>query len=86
MELQIDALKNAGCVQIFSEMGSGKNANGVELGNCLKALRTGDTLVVWRLDRLGRNMADIAQLLGDLKSRGVTFASLTEAIDTSGKL
>ena len=55
---QIDALSAHGCETIYQEYRSGKNTDRPELENCLKALRAGDTLTVWRLDRLGRNLAD----------------------------
>lgn len=80
---QIDALRGHGCETIYSENASGKNTDRHELENCLKALREGDTLTVWRLDRLGRNLADLVRIVNDLKARGVGFASLTESIDTT---
>jgi DNA invertase Pin-like site-specific DNA recombinase len=80
---QIDALRDHGCETIYSENASGKNTDCHELENCLKALREGDTLTVWRLDRLGRNLADLVRIVNDLKARGVGFASLTESIDTT---
>jgi DNA invertase Pin-like site-specific DNA recombinase len=86
---QIDALYGHGCETIYSENASGKNADRHELENCLKALRPGDTLTVWRLDRLGRNLADLIRIVNDLEARGIGFASLTENIDTTtpaGKL
>ena len=89
LDLQFDALKNYGCESIYSECASGKSATRTELENCLKALRTGDSLVVWRLDRLGRNLNDLVRIVNDLESRGVGFVSLTEQINTespSGKL
>ncbi len=89
LDLQIDALKKDGCETIYQEHASGKSAARPELENCLKALRTGDSLIVWRLDRLGRNLADLVHIVNDLESRGVGFGSLTEQINTtspSGKL
>ena len=86
---QIDALTAHGCETIYSENASGKNTDRPELESCLKALRAGDTLTVWRLDRLGRNLADLIRIVNDLEGRGVGFASLTESIDTTtpaGKL
>lgn len=86
---QIDALRGHGCETIYSEHRSGKNTDRPELENCLKALRAGDTLTVWRLDRLGRSLADLIRIVNDLEARGVGFASLTESIDTTtpaGKL
>jgi len=67
----------------------GKSAARPELENCLKALRPGDTLVVWRLDRLGRSLGDLVAIVAGLQDRGVGFESLTEKIDTNsaaGKL
>lgn len=89
LDLQIDALKKSGCDTIYQDVASGKNTNRVELANCIKALRSGDTLVVWRLDRLGRSLSDLVNILGDLDARKISFASVTEAIDTctaTGKL
>lgn len=86
---QIDALTAHGCETIYSEQASGKNTDRPELESCLKALRGGDTLTVWRLDRLGRSLADLIRIVNDLEGRGVGFASLTENIDTTtpaGKL
>jgi DNA invertase Pin-like site-specific DNA recombinase len=87
--LQIDALKNAGCEQLFEEKVSGKNKDRPELDTCLKVLRESDTLVVWRLDRLGRSLEHLVQIVHELEDRKVGFQSLTEAIDTTnagGKL
>ena len=89
LDLQRDALKQAGCSVIYEEAASGKNAARPELEQCRKALRAGDTLVVWRLDRLGRSLPDLVQIVGDLEQRGVGFESLTEKIETgsaAGKL
>lgn len=84
LDLQKDALRTA-CVEcIYEEKASGKSVDRPELAQCLKALREGDTLVVWRLDRLGRNLKDLIQTVTDLEARGVKFKSLTESIDTSG--
>ena len=86
---QIDALRGHGCETIYSENASGKNTDRHELENCLKALRAGDTLTVWRLDRLGRSLADLIRIVNDLEARGIGFASVTENIDTTttaGKL
>jgi DNA invertase Pin-like site-specific DNA recombinase len=89
LDLQRDALKRAKCKEIYEEHASGKNTVRPELEACLKSLRDGDTLIVWRLDRLGRSLADLIRLTQDLQGRGIGFASLTEQIDTgsrSGKL
>jgi len=87
--LQTDALKNAGCEQLFEEKVSGKSKDRPELDICLKVLREGDILVVWRLDRLGRSLEHLVQIIRDLESRKIGFLSLTESIDTTnagGKL
>ncbi|EEL6357553.1 recombinase family protein, partial [Salmonella enterica subsp. enterica serovar Derby] len=78
LDLQRDALMQAGCSVIYEEAASGKNAARPELEQCRKALRVGDTLVVWRLDRLGRSLPDLVQIVADLEQRGVGFESLTE--------
>lgn len=88
-ELQLDALAVAGCEQVFQEKQSGKNKDRPELETCLKVLRKGDTLVAWRLDRLGRSLKDLVEIVHALDERGIGFQSLTENIDTTnpgGKL
>lgn len=82
LDLQRDALKKAKCRQIYEEHASGKNTARPELEACLKSLREGDTLIVWRLDRLGRSLGDLIRLTQDLQARRIGFASLTERIDT----
>ena len=89
LDLQRDALQQAGCCVIYEEAASGKNTTRPELEQCRKALRAGDTLVVWRLDRLGRSLPDLVQIVTDLEQRGIGFESLTEKIETgsaAGKL
>jgi DNA invertase Pin-like site-specific DNA recombinase len=89
LDLQRDALTRSGCLTIYEETASGKSAKRIELDDCRKSLRTGDTLVVWRLDRLGRSLSDLVKIIGDLEREGITFESLSEKIDTgsaSGKL
>ena len=88
-ELQLDALRDAGCEQVFEERVSGAQRDRPELTACLRTLRVDDTLVVWRLDRLGRSLKDLVGIITDLEERGVRFRSLTESIDTGtsgGKL
>lgn len=81
--LQLTALKKAGCKQVFKDEGiSGATTKRPALARCLKALQPGDTLIVWKLDRLGRSVRDLIHMLDDFKDRGVKFRSLTEAIDT----
>ncbi|NHN84767.1 helix-turn-helix domain-containing protein [Acetobacter musti] len=89
LDLQRDALQQAGCRVIYEETASGKNAARPELEQCRKALRSGDTLVVWRLDRLGRSLPDLVHIVADLERGGVSFESLSEKIETgsaAGKL
>lgn len=88
-DLQRDALKEAGVTNTYEDKASGKTADRPELAHCLKALREGDTLVVWRLDRLGRNLQDLIRIVNDLEKLGIKFKSLSESIDTgapAGKL
>jgi len=89
LDLQRDALRQAGCSVLYEEAASGNKAARPELEQCRKALRPGDTLVVWRLDRLGRSLADLVQIVADLEQRSIGFESLTEKIETgsaAGKL
>jgi DNA invertase Pin-like site-specific DNA recombinase len=81
--LQLAALKRAGCKTVFKDEGlSGATLKRPALTRCLKTLQDGDTLIVWKLDRLGRSLRDLIAMLDDLRARGVKFRSLTEAIDT----
>jgi len=89
LDLQRDALKQAGCQTIYEETASGKGVGRPELANCRKALRSGDTLVVFKLDRLGRSLPDLVQIITELENSGIGFESITEKIDTKtapGKL
>jgi len=88
-QLQEDALTAAGCLRVFTDTASGSLASRPELDRMLDQLRDGDTVVVWRLDRLGRSLKNLIALVEELASRGVGFRSLTESIDTTtngGKL
>lgn len=83
LDLQRDALQRAGCVQVYEDKASGRAMKGrPELASVLRALRPGDTLIVWRLDRLGRSLYDLVHTVEDLAARGVKFESITEQIDT----
>jgi DNA invertase Pin-like site-specific DNA recombinase len=87
--LQRDALKEAECEKYFSDTMTGVKFERKGLEKALAFIRPGDTLVVWKLDRLGRSLKDLIETLNLLKERGVDFISLTERIDTStpgGKL
>ena len=82
-ELQLDALKTAGCVRVFVEKASGTKEDRPQLAAALDYMRPGDTLVVWKLDRLARSMKQLIATVDALKERGIGFRSLTEAIDTT---
>jgi len=89
LDLQLDALQKAGSDRLSTETASGAKADRIVLAEVLAYLRAGDTLVVWRLDRLGRSLSHLIQTLTDLANRGIGFKSLTEQIDTTtpgGKL
>lgn len=89
LDLQLTALEAAGCDRIWPDQASGKNTARPELRACLAALEEGDTLVVYKLDRLGRSVVDLANIVTELGERGVEFRSLTEGFDTTtngGKL
>jgi len=83
LDLQLAALASAGCQKIYSEMISGSRTDRPELSRALEMLRHGDRLVVWKLDRLGRSVKQLVDLVGMLHGQGVDFQSLTEGIDTS---
>ncbi|MET3960005.1 DNA invertase Pin-like site-specific DNA recombinase [Rhodococcus sp. OAS809] len=83
LDLQRDALAKAGCDRVWEEVASGAKNDRPELIDLLDHLRPGDTLIVWRLDRLGRSLTHLIETVEDLQSRGVSFKSLTETIDTS---
>lgn len=82
-DLQLDALRDAGCSRLFLDVSSGKRTARPELDKCMEMLRDGDTLVVWRLDRLGRDLPHLLKLMENLHERAIVFRSLTESIDTS---
>jgi DNA invertase Pin-like site-specific DNA recombinase len=87
--LQQDALQKVGCSKLFTDTASGAKAERKGLEQALNYVRKGDTLVVWRLDRLGRSLPHLIATLTDLEERGIGFKSLTENIDTTtsgGKL
>lgn len=82
-DLQFAALEKAGCEKIFADEGlSGRNTKRPKLQRLLKALQPGDSVTVWRLDRLGRSLRDLITLLDGFRDRRIEFRSLTEAIDT----
>lgn len=81
--LQIDALRSAGCERIFTEKASGAQRDRPELLAALDYLRTGDTLIVWKLDRLARSMRQLIETVEQLQTRAIGLRSLTESIDTT---
>ncbi|WP_075323810.1 recombinase family protein [Acidithiobacillus albertensis] len=82
LDLQREALIKAGCEKIMEDQISGARAERPGLTQALGELRTGDTLVVWKLDRLGRSVRNLIDLVSSLQARDVQFKSLTDAIDT----
>lgn len=83
LDLQTDALAAAGCARLYTDRLSGSVANRPGLLDALTQLRAGDTLVIWKLDRLGRSVKQLVELVGSLQEKGVHFRSLTDGIDTS---
>jgi len=84
LNMQIDELKAAGCSFVFTDKASGTLSERQGLDKCLGTLKPGDTLLVWRLDRLGRSMRHLVSILTDLKERKIGFKSLRDgAIDTT---
>jgi len=82
LSMQEDALKNSGCEEIFNDIASGAKAARPGLNTALSRLRKGDTLVVWKLDRLGRSLSHLIQVIKELNQKGIGFKSLQENIDT----
>ena len=82
-EAQLPALRKAGCKRVYHETVGGGVTDRPELEKCLDRLEKGDTLVVWRLDRLGRSIRDLLQIVDRLDKSGINFISLTERFDTS---
>ena len=89
LDLQLDALKKAGCEKIFQDKISGVKEERDGLSRALEVIRPGDTLVVWKLDRLGRSLQHLISVINKLKDQGIYFRSIQESLDTSssaGKL
>ncbi|MGB3696264.1 MAG: recombinase family protein [Gordonia sp. (in: high G+C Gram-positive bacteria)] len=85
-EQQIEALEKAGCDPIYSEKMSGKRDDRPELAKALAEVGPGDTLVVWKIDRLGRDALQLLTTIKDLKDRGVVLRSLTDGLDSSTEI
>jgi len=83
LDLQKEALKQAGCAKIYEDTMSGLRANRPGLDQAVEHLREGDTFVVWKLDRLGRNVKNLIEFVNSLEKNNVNFKSLTDHIDTS---
>ena len=83
LSLQKDALQKAGCERIYEDQISGTKENRPGLQKALEMLRENDTLVVWKLDRLGRSVKSLITLVSDLNSKNIQFKSITDSIDTS---
>jgi DNA invertase Pin-like site-specific DNA recombinase len=83
LDLQFDALKKAGCSRMFSDKLSGINKMRPGLDDALFHLRSSDTFVIWKLDRLGRNLKGLIDLVGKLEEDGIHFQSITDGIDTT---
>ena len=81
--LQVDALEAAGCERVFTDVGSGATMQRPAYEELRRYLRRGDLLVVWKLDRLGRSLRDLINIMAELEKEGIAFKSLTEGIDTS---
>ncbi|CQR42196.1 site-specific DNA recombinase; e14 prophage [Thiomonas sp. CB3] len=83
LELQRQALDASGCAKVYEDAMSGLRADRPGLAQAMEQLREGDTLVVWKLDRLGRTVKGLVELVESLQAQGIQFRSLTDAIDTS---
>ncbi|MBN1546289.1 MAG: recombinase family protein [Syntrophaceae bacterium] len=83
LDLQLEALQKAGCEKIYEDKASGSKAERPGLKLALEVLREGDTLVVWKLDRLGRTVKQLVAFVSEFEEQGIHFKSLTDAIDTS---
>ena len=89
LDLQRDALQKAGCGRLFEDKASGSSSQREGLAKALESLREADTLVVWKLDRLGRSLKHLVETVQQLEGRGIGFQSLQESLDTTtsgGKL
>lgn len=82
-QLQINALTERGCERIFMETASGAKTDRPELAKALDHMRAGDTLYVWRLDRLGRSLKHLIEVVEGLKEKDIGFVSITEGFDTT---
>lgn len=86
LDMQLDALQSYGCESIFEEKMTGTRLDRPQLSEMLKYLREGDTVVVYKLDRLGRSTKQLIELVEDLQDRGIEFVSLRDSIDTKSAI
>lgn len=82
-DMQVDALREARCEKIYTEAVSGARAERLELNELLRNVRSGDVLVIWKLDRLGRSLKHLVELVGTLMEKGVGLQSLHDSVDTT---
>ena len=82
-DLQIDALKKVGCKKIYREVVSGAKAERQVLNELLENIRSGDILVIWKLDRLGRSLKHLVELVNGLSDKGIGLKSINDPIDTT---
>ena len=82
-ELQVQALKDAGCEKIFSDVASGSKSDRSGLRECIEFARSGDVIVAWKLDRIGRSLKDLIETVNTLKSRDIGLKVLTQNLDTT---
>ncbi len=82
-DLQVDALRGVGCTRVFADHASGTRTDRPQLAACMDYARSGDTIVVWRLDRLGRSLRHLVETVSAFEERGIGFRSLHESIDTT---
>jgi DNA invertase Pin-like site-specific DNA recombinase len=81
--LQLEALKEAGCEKIFSDVASGSKTDRVGLRECIEFARSGDVIIGWKLDRIGRSLKDLIETVNTLKARGIGLKVLTQNLDTT---
>ncbi|WP_341763572.1 recombinase family protein [Candidatus Tisiphia endosymbiont of Beris chalybata] len=86
LDLQLDALKKVGCEKLFEDKITGSTLNRPGLSKALGDLRRGDTLVVWKLDRLGRSLRNLIELINELQEKDIMFRSIQDGIDTSNSI
>lgn len=89
LDLQLDALRGEGCKKVYEEKASGAKSDRLQLIQMIEQLREGDTVIVWKLDRLGRSLRDLVRRVAEIQDKGAEFKSLHDSIDTTtpqGKL